>query len=413
MNNILPQIALLLVLLWLSSLFSGSETALFSLKPYHIRELQRKPSRRSLMVSSLLTEPYHLLIAILIGNTLVNVAASSIGTNVVGRFVKHGAVGVSVFVMTALILLFGEIIPKTLAVNNPKVTALRNVPIVSVAVGAFMPLRVVLDRIVRFVLEVIASPVRTEPGQKHAHVSEAIDTGRTEGVLDKTETDMLGGIVRLMNLSVQNIMTPRTEVFMLSSAVKVKEAINLVRSSGYSRIPVFDHKSRDRIVGILYAKDLLYKRAGEETPIAEIVRDPLFVPESKTLIDLLQEFVSGKAHFAVVIDEYGSFTGIVTLDDILAEVIGRDIGAYEERYRFRRKSRNEWEVSGRMEIEYLNALTGSGITNPKAETIGGYILNHLGRIPEIGEEVTIDNLKFKIVDADKRRIITVLVQKRR
>ena len=413
MSSTLPQIAILLLLLWFSSVFSGSETALFSLKPYHIRELQRKPTRRSLIVGSLLTEPYHLLIAILIGNTLVNVAASSLGTNLVSGYVEHGAISMSVLVMTALILLFGEIIPKTLAVNDPKRTALANAAIIAGALKIFLPFRVMLDGVIKLVLRVVSARAKSQVAQKHAHIAEAIATGRTEGILDKTETDMLAGIVRLMNLSVQNIMTPRTEVFMLSSGVSVGEAIGIVRSCNYSRIPVFDQESRDRIVGILYAKDLLRKDIDANQTIGEISREPLFVPESKPLIDLLQEFVSGKAHFAVVIDEYGSFSGIVTLDDILAEVIGRNIVAHEERYRFRRRARNLWEVSGRMEIEYLNALIGASITNPKSETVGGYILNHLGRIPEIGEEVVIGNLGFRVVDADKRRIITVEVQKRR
>jgi len=412
-NNVLPQIILLLVLLWLSSVFSGSETALFSLKPYHIRELQRKPTRRSLMVGSLLTEPYQLLIAILIGNTLVNVAASSIGTSLVSGFMKHGAVELSVFVMTALILLFGEILPKTLAVSEPRRTALANVPIVAATVKLFLPLRIVLDGIIKLVLSAVSGRQRLRVSERHAHVAEAIATGRTEGVLDKTETDMLAGIVRLMNLSVQNIMTPRTEVFMLGSNVPIKDAIGIVRSCGYSRIPLFDHQSRDKIIGILYAKDLLRRNIDSDLPIGKISREPLFVPESKTLIDLLHEFISGRAHFAVVVDEYGSFSGIVTLDDILAEVIGRNVAAYQERYRSRRIARNLWEVSGRMEIEYLNALIGASIINPKAETVGGYILNHLGRIPEIGEQIAIGNLVFTIVDADRRRIITVRIHKRR
>ncbi len=411
MSIIASQIVLLGVLLFLSSVFSGSETALFSLKPYQVRKLERKPSRRSIRVSDLLRDPYHLLITILIGNTLVNVAASSIGTNLVGHFVRHGIVGISVVIMTVLILIFGEIVPKTFAVHNPPRTALATAPIISLAARFLAPLKIFLEAIIRLIVRPVSPRAQSKGAPVGEHVAEAIALGHSEGALDRYEREMLGGIFGLMHLSVQNIMTPRPEVYMLSSELTVGDAVGIVRSSGYSRIPIFDADSRDSIVGILYAKDLLYRQQDTARSLVDVCRKPLFVPESKSLVDLLEEFVSGAAHFAAVIDEYGSFTGIVTLDDILGEVIGRDGQRHLDKFRYRRKSKSEWMVSGRMEIEYFNALVGTDLSDPHAETIAGYIIDQLGRIPAVGEELVTDNLRLRVLAADGRRIAEVEVER--
>jgi putative hemolysin len=412
-NVVALQTALLVLLLFLSSVFSGSETALFSLKPYQVRKLQRRPSKGSIMVGTLLKDPYHLLVTVLIGNTLVNVAAASIGTSVVSRFFEQGVVGISVAVMTVLILIFGEIVPKTIAVSHPLKVSLATAPSISLAVRLLAPVKGILEALIRLFLK--GGPLRHPglTGPAHEHVAEAIAVGHSEGALDKVEMEVLGGILRLMHLSVQNIMTPRTEVFMLSSDVTVEDAVNLVRSSGYSRIPVFDADKRDDITGILYVKDLLTSRVSTDTRIGGVARVPLFVPESKCLVDLLDEFVSGAAHFAVSIDEYGTFTGIVTLDDILGEVVGRDGSRHPEKHRYRRRSRSRWEISGRMEIEYFNALVGATISDAHAETMAGFIIDRMGKIPDPGEELLVGSMRLRVLAADSRRIKRIEIEKLR
>jgi CBS domain containing-hemolysin-like protein len=412
-STIALQIVLLGFLLFLSFVFSGSETALFSLKSYQVRKLQGRPSHRSITVGSLLKDPYHLLVTILIGNTLVNVAASSIGTNIVHRFVNQGVIGISVAIMTTLILIFGEIIPKTLAVSNPPRMSLAAAPLISRAVRLFSPLKSSLEIAIRAIVRRGSARVQAKLAPFDDHVAEAIALGHSEGALDGFEREMLGGIFRLMHLSVQNIMTPRTEVYMLSSDLTIGEAVALVRSSGYSRIPVFEAGERDTIIGILYTKDLLYTELRPDEDLSELVRKPIFVPESKALVDLLSDFVSGAAHFAVAIDEHGSFIGVVTLDDILGEVIGRDGDRHLEKYRYRRMSKSRWEVSGRMEMEYFNALLGTTLSGVHAETIAGCMIDRMGKIPSVGEEVVIDSLRLKVLAADSRRIIRVEVVKLR
>ncbi len=411
MTTILIQIGLLVILLVFSGIFSGSETALFSLKPFQIRKLERHPSRRSIGVSSLLSDPVGLLVTILVGNTLVNVAASSVGTNIVGHFVHRGVVGISVAVMSALILIFGEIVPKTYAVNKPIETALRTSAVISAAVRLMSPLRAFFAALSKVAART-RLPGAAMPDHEHAHVAEAVAAGHTEGVLDGRERRMLGGFLRIEHQSVQNIMTPRTEVFMLDAGTLVADAVALARSAGLSRIPVFASEKRDTIKGVVYVKDLLQTQYSGSLRLLDIARQPVFVPESKAIVDLLSEFVKGAAHFAVVVDEYGTFTGIVTLDDIIEEIVGEEL-TRRSKNTYRKRTRSTYEVSARMELEYFNALQGSSLADSNAETIGGFILNRMGRIPAVGEEFVLEGMRFKILDGDGRQIKTLEIEKKK
>ena len=405
------QIGLLVVLLSLSGFFSGSETALFSLKPYQIRKLSRRPSRRSIAVAELISDPMRLLVTILVGNTLVNVAASSVGTNVISHLVHKGVVGISVAAMSTLILIFGEIVPKTYAVHHPLTVSLRSSPMLSVAVGLASPLRAVATSLSSLAARA-RIPGAARPEHEHAHVAEAVATGHSEGVLDVFEREMLGGFLRLQRLSVQNIMTPRPEVFMIDSDTTVSDALRLVKSSGFSRVPVFEKGRRESIRGVLYVKDLLQKQYSESLRIIDIARTPVFIPESKSLVALLNDFASGSAHFAVVVDEYGSFSGIVTLDDIIEEIVGQQL-TEKSKNAYVRKAKSTYEVSAKMELEYFNALLKSSLVDNLAETVGGFILNRLGRIPAEGEKFVFEGIRFRVISADARQIISLEVSKGR
>lgn len=410
MTTILLQIVLLGVLLIFSGLFSGSETALFSLKPFEIRKLERRPSRRSITVASLLSDPVRLLVTILVGNTLVNVAASSLGTSIVSDMVERGAVGISVAAMSILILIFGEIVPKTYAVTRPLRTAIGTSELISLAVKVMSPLRASFTAL-SGLAATISLPGSAMPDHEHAHVAEAVAAGHSEGVLDGLERNMLGGFLRIEHQSVQNIMTPRTEVFMLDAGTRLVDAVGPVKFAGFSRVPVFETENRDNIKGVVYIKDLLHKQYSENLSLSDIARRPVFVPESKSLADLLSEFVKGAAHFSVVVDEYGSFSGIVTLDDIVEEIVGEELNM-RSKNTYRKKTRSGYEVSARMELEYFNALMGLSLVDNNAETIGGFILNRAGRIPAVGDEFVFEGIRFKILEGDSRRIKLLRVRKK-
>jgi putative hemolysin len=409
-NAISLQIVLLGVLLLFSGLFSGSETALFSLKPYQIRKLERQPSRRSIGLAALLSDPVRLLVTILVGNTLVNVAASSLGTSIVAHVVHRGVVGISVASMSALILIFGEIVPKTYAVTRPFQVAMRTSGLISAAVSLMSPLRAFFSAL-SDLAERTRLPGEAVPDHGRAQVAEAVAEGHSEGVLETFERKMLAGFLKMEHQTVVNIMTPRTEVFMIDAGMEIADAVGPVKSSGFSRVPVFETDRRDSIKGVVYVKDLLHKQYSGSLKLSDIARRPVFVPESKALVDLLDEFAKGAAHFAVVVDEYGTFSGIVTLDDIIEEIVGEEQKARSKNI-YRKKTRSTYEISARMEMEYFNALLGSALVDTSAETIGGFILNRVGRIPAAGEEFMFEGIRFKVKDGDARQIRVLEVEKK-
>lgn len=410
MSYLIPETILLLVLLWLSSLFSSSETAYLSLKPQQVRGMKAKHSKKSIKVARVISNPQRFLISILIGNTLVNVAASSVGTNIIRNLASRPVITISVVAMAGLILTFGEIIPKVVAVNKPQFIALGNIGAIEIAMRAISPLRAVLEKITSAMVGMVFGK-DVASVSKGKEIGEAILISQEEGVLDRSEAEMLAGMLRLRSLTAGNIMTPRTDVFMLSASLRISDAIALVKSSNFSRVPIFKDERRDHIVGIVYTKDLLRNDIDQEADLASIARKPLFVPESKNLVSLMQDFMSNKVHIAIVVDEHGSMAGLVTFDDILSEITGRDMNQYMMQHHFKRLGRSEWEVSARMELECFNELTGLPLVDSNAETVAGYVLNRLGRIPKTGETIEVGNLGFKVVDADSRRLITLRVKR--
>jgi putative hemolysin len=315
--------------------------------------------------------------------------------------------------MTVLILIFGEVVPKTFAVSNPLRVSLSTVPVISVVVSLLAPLRRVTEAAVCFADRLGRGRSSSYEPDSPGDVVEALAMGHAEGVIDQFEGEVLGRIFRIEHMSVQNIMTPRTEVFMLSSDVTLEDAVGIVKSSGFSRVPIFDAEQRDSIRGVLYSKDLLYKQGSPHLRVSEIARRPVFVPESKQVADLLREFVTGKAHFAIAIDEHGSFVGIVTLDDVLAEIVDRVGDRLPRKHAYTKISRSKWRIPGRMETEFFNALVGVLIVDTQAETVAGFIINQMGRIPASGEELRWRGLRFRVLDADSRRVKSIEVEKLR
>jgi len=405
------EIGLLCLLLVASAFFSSSETALFSLRPHELRRLERHPSPRSLAVVRLLRDPNRFLVAVLVGNTLANVAASSLGTSLVSRHLNANEVAASVALMTVLILVVGEVMPKTYALNNPVKVSVALSPLLAVALAVLGPLKRAMESFLTLAVRPKALRSRGGGVPSGEHVADAVSLGHSGGVVDTFDSEVLQGLFKVMHLSVENVMTPRTEVFMLSSGLALGEATATLKSSGFSRVPLFSAGSRDDIVGVLYIKDVLYGRYGRDVRLNEIARKPVFVPETKPVVDLMREFAGGAAHFAVVIDEYGSFTGIVTIDDILAEIIWRGPASQDARHTYVKRSRSSWEVPGRMELEYLAALTGTVLGEAGLQTVGGLVVHRMGKIPSRGEEAVVGGLRFRVMEADKRRVTKVFVER--
>ena len=407
-------LVVVVILLFCSAMVSGSEIAYFSLSPQQIHDLKEESTRKDLLVLRLLEAPERLLANILITNNFINVGIVIIAayvTNSVFDFSLSPVLGfvIQVLVITFMLLLFGEILPKVYANRFATLFALRMaVPLMALN-RVFNPLIFILVRSTRLVKRRME---RKGHNISMEDLSEALDL--TTGVV-AVEKEMLEGIVRFSNLEVSEIMKPRTDIVTVDIQTDLSTLIEVVIESGYSRIPVYEETS-DHLRGILYVKDLLphiNEKNGFEWQ--KLIRDPFFVPETKKINDLLKEFQKKKIHLAIVVDEYGGTEGIVTLEDILEEVVGEITDESDETEQLYRRidSRTivfdgKTQLNDFYKITELNDELFNGVKG-EAETIAGLILELKGDFPRVNDILLCMGIEFTVLSMDKRRIKEVKV----
>ena len=381
-------------------------------------ERSDRPARRR--AASLLREPRRLLISILVGNTLVNVAAASLATAVaIGLFsqagsarpVEQGMFWATVG-MTVLILFFGEVAPKSFAIENAEVLA----PLSSGPLSLFMrllgPVAALLDRLSDRMIVWMSRPQLAAPRLSSRELSAAVDLGHYQGVLNAFEREVVNNILELESRSVGEVMTPRVDVKSIDVEQLDERWGEIFRTTGHSRIPLVDG-DLDRTVGVLYAKDLLSVRLLGTAPSDPkgMAREPYFVPESTRVLGLLQEFRERQRHFALVIDEYGSVSGVVTMEDLLEEIVGDIADARDgEEIPFRLLEPGTAVVYAGLELDAFSDATGVGVRDPNAETVGGWMLNALGRIPQTGETVAVPPFRIHVLSARPNRVLWLRVE---
>lgn len=404
------KILLLFVLLCLSGFFSGSETALFSLGYGKLRNFRKSNQPTKRLIAGMMENPARVLATILLGNTFVNIAASSLGQNVISAFFpEQKAVVISTLAMTALILVFGEITPKTIAVERSETIATWIVHPLSLFSTLISPVRRLLRRITELMLALVG--IRTL-GKGHELSEEElrtlVDISFDEGVVNRLEREIIHRVFSFAEKTVRQVMTPRGQVVNLSVDSTPQEALNTLKSRRYSRAPVYEEEE-DQIIGILHLKDFI--QIPEPKSLRDLIRPVQFVPETRRIETLLSEFRSGKHHAAVAIDEYGVFCGFVTMDDLLEEIVGEVFSGVPRKDLFRRIGPHAALVKGVMELDAFNRKMGTDLADQEAQSIGGYVINRLGRIPETKERLRIANLQFEIVKAQPNRIVRMLVKK--
>jgi len=407
--------AVVVVLLFCSAMISGSEVAYFSMKPLHIFNLKELPiSHREEMVLRLLEKPERLLASILISNNFINVGIVIISSFITGTlfdFSEYPVLGftIQVVVITFLLLLFGEIIPKVYANRfSPRFARWMAGPLTFLD-KFFQPLIFILIKSTGLVNRRLA---RKKQDISMDDVSEAL--GLTTDVV-KDEKEMLEGIVRFSNLEVSEIMKPRTDVVAVDLDTNLETLMKIIIESGYSRIPVYEETS-DHVKGILYVKDLI-PHINHKTRFRwqRLIREPFFVPETKKINDLLEEFQLKKIHLAIVVDEYGGTEGIVTMEDILEEVVGEitDESDGAEQL-FRRVDSRTTIFDGKISLNDFYKVTGLDDeifddVKGEAETVAGLILELKGRFPKVNEVIQCKGVEFTVLALDKRRISEIKV----
>ncbi len=414
------EISIFVILLIFSGLFSGSEVALFGLEGSALDQIKANRDRASRRVASLLTRPRELLVSILVLNTLVNVAAAIIAAVFTSQLAtaagwsKTITVIIEVLVVTFILLVLSEITPKLMASRNPaKYSRLLSTII--------MPLHKVLypfSALLARTTNIFGGRLKRLTRLSSDDVKAMAEIGEEHGTLAGEEREMIHSIIEFGDRSVREIMISRVDMVAIPVVSTLNEAMEIIRQSGYSRLPLFvDHL--DNILGVIHSKDLLpfldSENGNERVDWTRIARKPMFVPLGKKLDDLLKEFQLRRMHIALVVDEYGGTAGLVTLENVLEEIVGeiRDESDEDEERLFERIDENSVRVDSRLDLDDLNELLDLELEtdNLDFETVGGLVFHLNGTIPAAGDTFRYKNASFAVEGVDSNRIGTVLVKR--
>ncbi len=400
-------------LLVLSAFFSGSETALTATSRARMHELERRGSRKAAGVQHLVKTPERLIGAILLGNNLTNISASALATSLFLNFFGEAGVIYATLVMTALVLIFAEVMPKTYSITNPDRVALAVAPILRPTVIILAPITGAVQFIVRKTLQLFGARTDIENVlSAHEELRGAINLHHLEGSVVKDDRDMLGGVLDLRDLEVSDVMVHRTKMITYDSAESNAEIINHLMSCGYTRLPLWTDDP-DNIVGILHAKDVLKKLLDvggdiKKLDILDLCSKPWFVPDTTRAMDQLNAFLKRKTHFAIAVDEYGEVMGLLTLEDILEEIVGEIDDEYDTAATgVRPQPDGAVNVDGAVNIRDLNRAMDWDLPDEEATTIAGLVIHEAQTIPDVGQAFTFYGFKFEVL-RKRRNQLTAL-----
>lgn len=407
MNLIWLEILGLGILLSLSAFFSGSEIALFSVNKVRIRRLAEEGALPAVILNRLLERPNRLLATILVGNNLVNVGIAAIITSLSISFFGNRGVGIAIGVATLLILIFSEITPKAFAAKNSERVSLSVARPISVLVRVSYPLVRGITLVTLPLLKTFGGEMK-RPFVTEEEIKMLVEVGEKEGTIETDEKDMIKGVFKFGDTTAKEVMVPRIDVSCIDANSSVEEAKKMVIETRHSRMPVYDG-SIDNIVGFLFIKDILNVDNGD-TKVRDIMRQAYYVPETKKLDEILDEMQEGKTQMAVVVDEYGGTAGIVTLEDLVEEIVGEILDEKEE-LPIKIIDDNTSLVNAKTSIGDVNDALGTSLPEDELGTIGGLVFNTLGDIPVVGENVEINNVTLIVDKMRGRRISRVKIIK--
>jgi len=400
----------IVICLILSGFFSGAEIAFFSITETRLHTMVEEKKRAAELALYLRQNPQRLLSTILIGNNVVNLAAASLVSIVTFQYFGSEGVAVATGVLTIFILLFGEIVPKTLCAKHAGTAVqILSHPIYWVE-KLFSPLLYILEP---FILKLTGGRGLTVPFVTEEELLVMLEAGGKAGVLETEEVRMIKNVFEFTDLTAEDVMTPRNYMFGLNGELTLEDTKEELFKATHSRIPVFQ-ENLDNITGILYRHHALKELAqGNMTSqLKDLARPPLFVPEAKPADDLLKQFQQEKRHIAMVVNEFGGVIGLVTTEDLLEEVVGEILDETDiTEELIKRIGKNQILVSGRTEVRKINEFLKVELDEEEQNTISGLIQQELGHIPSIGEEIRADGCRLIVRDADEKSIKSVQIQK--
>ena len=409
------KLILLAVLIVCSAILTGAEAAYFSLGRARLRHVTPKDEEAEPeggAPRTLIERPHELLVTLLVGITVINIGAAAIATMIADSiFGPTIGVFVEMVVLVFVLTTFGEVLPMTLAVTYPeRFLMIAGRPVAWLGV-VLAPARAALAGLTTLMVRILSRGRVEQAMLSEEELRTLVDVGASEGVVEREEREMIHKVFELEDTQVRSVMVPRTDMFCLDLETPIPDILPALRENLHSRVPVYEG-SIDVIVGILYAKDLLPYMEGlpPDFDLRAHLHPPYFVPESKRADALLQEFQAKRVQMAIVVDEYGGTAGLVTLEDLLEELVGEIADEYDEPERLiQRVDATTYRVAGKLPIEQLNAATGLKISNESYDTVGGWVLDLFGRVPRRAERTETAELQLTVEKVERTRIVEVLV----
>ena len=404
--NIL-QIGLLVVLLLGSGFFSASETSLMSLSKIRIRYMEDEGVKGAKLVGSLIEKSSDLLSSILVGNNIVNIAATSVSTSLFINIFGDGGVAIATAVMTVLVLVFGEITPKTIAANSPEKVAVVVSKPISIIMNITKTIVWVFNLLTGIIFKIMGiDNDGVKPFITEEELKAMVNVSHEEGVLEMEEREIINNVFQFGDMQAKEAMIQRLDMVAIDIEDSYDEIIELFKSEKLSRLPVYQ-ESIDDIVGILNIKDIIFlsDEEIENFDIKDYVREAFFTYEFKKITQLLEEMKKEKTQMAIVVDEYGGTAGLLTIEDLVEVIVGDIDDEYdEEEEEIVKINDNEYLVEGSTKISDVNEQLGINLESEEFDSIGGFIIGYLKRIPEENEIIEVEDVKFKVESIDKNRI---------
>ncbi|WP_179379865.1 HlyC/CorC family transporter [Jannaschia marina] len=417
--------AAIVFLLFLSAFFSGSETALTAASRAKLRSQADKGNAGAERALRVTEDNERLIGSVLLGNNIVNILSASLATALFTTLFGEGGVAIATLVMTALVLVFAEVLPKTYAITNPETASSRVAPVIAVVIRVFSPIVSAVRALVRVVLSVVG--VDTDPTRNimsaREEITGAIALGHTEGSVEKEDRDRLLGALDLGDRFVEEIMLHRSGIEMVDVDSAPNEIVDQCLQSRHTRLPVYRDEP-ENIIGVLHSKDLLRAidklvrtdaggiGAVSQLDVTEVMMEPYFVPETTTLDDQMRQFLKRHTHFALVVDEYGALQGLLTLEDILEEIVGEITDEFDQPDEpvLEAEADGTYLIEGGMTIRDLNRVTDWSLPDEEANTVAGLVIHEAQTIPTKGQVFSFHGFRFEVAEREANRITQLRIR---
>lgn len=405
----ITMLLVLIVLIMLSAFFSSAETAFTTVSNIQIRTLIEENNKKAMLVDKIIENKSKMLSAILIGNNLVNISASALSTILAQKMFGEYAVSIATGILTIVVLIFGEITPKSLATMN----ALKLSLFYSKIIYALMFILTPAIYVINFLSGILLRLFRIDPNAKVNSITETelrtiVEVSHEEGVIEKEERQMINNVFDFGDAVASDVMVPKVDMTMADINSTYDELISIFREEKFTRIPIYQD-STDNVIGIINMKDLLLYNPDELFDVRNYLRSAFFTYETKKISELMMEMKKTSVNIVIVLDEYGVTSGLITLEDLLEEIVGEIHDEYDldEEDAIKEISSNKYLVEGQIKIADLNDRLNLSLYSEEYDSIGGLIIEKLDRFPNPGDKIIIDNISIKVISMDKMRIDTV------